>query len=112
MCLNYNQYKRSLSDNGDMLLHSMMVGEKCPKFADIMDTTLAKSISISANNGRYGGMAEKLIVNYVHLLFLKANYTAIQEDNPDWHEATTGVFSENNWKAMKVEIATLEYMGT
>ena len=111
MCLNYNQYKRSLSDNGDMLLHSMMVGEKCPKFADIMDTTLAKSISISANNGRYGGMAEKLIVNYVHLLFLKAKYAASREENPNWREETSGAFSENYWKAMKSEIASLESMG-
>ena len=27
MCLNYNQYKHSLCDNGDMLLHNMTVGE-------------------------------------------------------------------------------------
>ena len=76
-----------------------------------MDSPLAKYISLAANNCGYGGRAEELIVNYVHLLFLKANSAAGQEDNTNWRGATTGVFADNYWKAMKVYIATLESMG-
>jgi hypothetical protein len=33
-------------------------------------------------------MAEELIVNYVHPLFLKAHSAASKLDNPSWKEAT------------------------
>ena len=56
-------------------------------------------------------MAEELIVNYVHPLFLKAKLTASREENPNLCEATTGLFSKNYWKEMKVKIFTLESMG-
>ena len=44
-------------------------------------------------------------------MFLKVKSTASQEDNPNLREATTGVFADNDWKSMKVGIATLESMG-
>ena len=52
-------------------------------------------------------MAEDLIVNYVDPLFFKAKFAASREDNTNWREATTGVFSDNDWKSIKLEIATL-----
>ena len=56
-------------------------------------------------------MAEDLIVNYVHPLFLKDKFAASREDNTNGREVTTGVFSDNYWKLMKIETSTLEYMG-
>jgi hypothetical protein len=49
-----------------------------------------------------------LIVTYVHPLFLKAHSAASKADNPSWHKATRGKFADEYWKAMKLEIATLE----
>jgi hypothetical protein len=48
------------------------------------------------------------IVSYVHPLFLKAQSGASKEDNPSWKQATRGKFADEYWKAMEVEIATLE----
>ena len=54
---------------------------------------------------------EELFVNYAHPLFLKSKPAAIREYNPNWREATIGVFYDNYRKAMKVDIDTLESMG-
>ena len=58
MRLNYKQYNHILRGNGDMLLKSMIVGEKCPKFSDLMISQLAKYITLADNNFVYGGTAE------------------------------------------------------
>ena len=68
MRLNYNQHKRSIRDNGDMLLQNMIFGEKCPTVADIMDSPFSNYIILTSNYCGYGGTAEELIVNYVHPL--------------------------------------------
>jgi len=47
-------------------------------------------------------------VSYVHPLFLKAQFAASKEDNPNWKQATQGKFADKYWKDMEVEIATLE----
>ena len=67
MCLSYKQYKHSLRENGDMLLQSMIVGDQFQTVADLMSIPLADYITIVANDCGYGGTAEELIVNYVHL---------------------------------------------
>ena len=76
MRLNYKHYKRSLRDNGDMSLHNIMVGEQLPTVVELMTIPLAKYINLAANNYVYGGTVEELILNYVHLLFLKAKSAA------------------------------------
>ena len=53
-----------------------------------------------------------MIVNYVHLLFLKAKSAASLEDNPNWREATTGFFADDYLKVMQVNISALGSMGT
>ena len=65
MRLSYKQYKRSLCNNDDMSLHSMVVGEQLPTVAEIMGSILTKYISIAANNCGYAGTAAELMVNYV-----------------------------------------------
>jgi hypothetical protein len=55
--------------------------------------------------------AEELIVSYVHSLFLKAHSAESKLDNPIWKETTQGKFADEYWKAMELEIATLEALG-
>ena len=37
--------------------------------------------------------------------------SASREDNPNWCEATRGIFADDYWNAMKVKLATLESKG-
>ena len=60
----------------------------------------------------YSGTVQELIVNYIHPLFLDSRSAASREENPNWLEVTTVVSYDNYWKAMKVNISTLESMGT
>lgn len=73
-----------------------------------MESPLAKYITLAANDCGYSGTAKELIVSYVHPLFLKAHSAASREDNPSWKQATQGKFADEYWKAMELEIATLE----
>ena len=79
-----------------------------PTMAELMDSPLAKYITLAANDCGYGGTTEELIVSYVHPLFLKAHSAASKEDNPNWSQATQGKFADKYWTAMELEIATLE----
>ena len=72
MHLNFKQYKRSICNNGDMLLHIMKFREKFPRIDDIMASPLANYINLAANDCGYSGTTDELIVSYVHLLVLKA----------------------------------------
>ena len=69
-----------------------------PAVAELMDSPLAKYITLAANDCGYSGTAEELIVNYVHPLFLKAHSAASKLDNPSWKEATQGKFADEYWK--------------
>jgi len=91
-----------------MSLSMLTMTEGIPTVADLMDSPLAKYITLAANDCGYGGTAEELIVSYVHPLFLKAHSAASKEDNPSWKQATRGKFADEYWKAMELEIATLE----
>jgi hypothetical protein len=79
-----------------------------PTVADPLESPLAKYVILAANDCGYGGTAEELIVTYVHPLFLKAHSAASKADNPSWHKAPKGNFADDYWKAIKLEIATLE----
>ncbi len=45
---------------------------------------------------------------YVHPLFLRAHTAASKKNNPGWHEASRGKFADDYWKAMEMEVFTLE----
>ena len=79
-----------------------------PTIAELLESPLAKYITLAANDCGYSGTAEELIVSYVPPLFLKAHSAASKEDNPSWKQATQGKFADEYWKAMELEIATLE----
>jgi len=79
-----------------------------PTVADLMDSPLEKYITLASNDCGYCGTAEELIVSYIHPLFLKAHLAASKEDNPNWKQATQGKFENKYWKAMELEISTLE----
>jgi len=61
---------------------------------------LSKYITLAANDCRYDGTAEELIVSYVHPLFLKAHSAASKLEHPGWQEATRGKYAVDYWKAM------------
>ena len=88
-----------------MSLLMLTMTDRTPTVADLMDSPLAKYITLAANDCGYGGTVEELIVSYVHPLFLKAHLAASKED---WKQATQGKFANKYWKAMELEIATLE----
>ena len=93
--MNYKQYKRILYENGDMNMKNMMFGEQLQTVAELMASPLYKYISLSSNKCGYGGTKEEFIVNYVHLLFLKAIFAPSRKDNTNWREATARVFSKH-----------------
>ena len=72
---------------------------------------IAKHITLATNICWYSGTAEELIVNCISPLFLKSKATTGKEDNTNWHEITTGTFSDKYWKTIKTDISTLYYMG-
>jgi hypothetical protein len=106
--LKFKQYRCTLKKNSDESLSMMAMTDGIPTVADLMDSPLAKYITLAANDCGYDGTAEELIVSYVHSLFLKSQLAASKEDNPSWKQATQGKFADEYWKAMEVEIATLE----
>ena len=60
---------------------SLSLTDGIPTVAELMDSPLAKYITLAANDCGYGGTTEELIVSYVHPLFLKAHSAASKEDN-------------------------------
>ena len=83
-----------------------------PTVADLIDSPLTKYITLAAKDCGYGGTAEDLIVSYVCPLFLKAHSDASKEDNPNWKQATQGKFADEYWKAMELEVASLEALNS
>ncbi len=106
--LNYKHYRCRIKRSGDTALMSLTLDKTIPTVADLLASPLAEYITLEANDCGYSGKAEELIVTYVHPLFLKAHSAASKADNPSWREATKGKFADEYWKAMKLEIATLE----
>jgi hypothetical protein len=100
-----------LKENGDLLLLMLSMNDGILTLAKLMDSPIAQYITLAANDCGYIGKAEELIVNCVNPLFLKAHSAASKLDNPSWKEATQGKFADKYWKAMELEIATLEALG-
>jgi len=101
--LKYKQYRRGLRDDGDASLAVMGLTKASfsnleystdgiPTIAELLESPLAKYITLAANDCGYSGTAEELIMSYVHPLFLKAHSAASKEDNPSWKQATQGKF--------------------
>ncbi len=86
----------------------MSIEDSLPSISDLINSPLSKYITLAANDCGYDGMAEELIVQYVHPLFLRAHSTASKEENPGWQEMMQGKFADDYWKAMEVKIFTLE----
>jgi hypothetical protein len=78
--IKFKQFHRNLKDNGDMSLLMLTLTNGIPTVAELMDSPLAKYITLAANDCGY---SEELIVSYVHPLFLKAHSAMSKEDNPN-----------------------------
>jgi hypothetical protein len=89
--INDKQYRSGLRDGGDALLSMMAFsngsdGDGIPTVAELLESPLANHITLAANDCGYSGMAEEfmdeeLLLNYVHLLILKARSSVSREDN-------------------------------
>jgi hypothetical protein len=86
----------------------MSIEDSLPSISDLINSPLSKYITLAANDCGYDGTAEELIVSYVHPLFLRAHSAASKLDNLGWQEAIPGKFANDYWKAMELEIFTLE----
>ena len=58
--LNYKQYRRGLRDDGDASLSMMAFsdGDGIPTVAELLESPLAKYITLAANDCGYSGTAE------------------------------------------------------
>lgn len=74
-------------------------GKEDPSIAEIRSGLLAKFIDIAAKDSGYTGNAKELLLNYVHLLFLKARAEASKGDNLELHNAMRSNFADEWWKA-------------
>ncbi len=87
----------------------MSLEDILPLISDLINSPQSKYLTLAANNCRYNGTAEELIVQYVHPLFLRAHSAASKEDTPGWHEATWGKFANADYQnAIEIKIFTLE----
>jgi hypothetical protein len=86
----------------------MSIEDSLPSISDLINSPLSKYITLAANDCGYDWTAEELIVSYVHPLFLQAHSAASKLDNPGWQEANWSKFANDYWKAMELEIFTLE----
>jgi hypothetical protein len=65
-CLNYKQYCMSLRRSGDMALMSLTLDKTILTVADLLESPLARYITLVANDCGYSGTAKELIVSYIH----------------------------------------------
>ncbi len=84
-----------------MALMSLTLDKTIPTIAYLLARSLAKYITLTANDCGCSGTAQELIVLYVHPLFLKAHLATSKADNPSWQEATKGKFANEYWESMK-----------
>jgi hypothetical protein len=65
----------------------MELRQDVPTVEELLESLLSCFISLAANSCGYNETAQELIVNWVHLLFLKAKAGVSKADNPNWWEA-------------------------
>jgi hypothetical protein len=59
--LKFKQYCRRLKENGDLSLSMLLMTDGIPTVDELMDSPLAKYITLAANDCGYSGTAEELI---------------------------------------------------
>ena len=59
----------------------------------------------------YDGTTKKLIVNWVHPIFLKTRYEYSKEDKPNQNQAINNPFADEYQQATCTDLETLECMG-
>ena len=81
-----------------------------PSVESLMANPLSKFTQFAANGCGSAGTRYKLIANWVHPLFLKAETEASTSNNPNWKQAMNSPFREEFWTAAYKEFETLEEM--
>eukprot|EP01082_Thalassiosira_pseudonana_P009463 g8665.t1 g8665 contig3:647373-650417(+) len=109
--LKYRQRMNARRETGDQLLMATApIDLEVPTVQDLLNSPLAKFVTLAASECGYTGNAKDLIVNWIHPLFLQARSAASKEDYPNYWQAMNGPFAEEYWKAAVKEIETLEGM--
>jgi hypothetical protein len=62
----------------------MSIEDNLISISDLINDPLSKYITLAANDCGYDGTADKLIVSYVHPLFLWAHSAVSKMDNSGW----------------------------
>ena len=75
--------------------------------AKLLDSPIYNFVALAENDCSCEGTTEDLIVNYLHLLFLKSKVAASKADNPNLHQSMDGQFSDEYWESAVTEIETL-----
>ena len=75
-----------------------------------MEIYLDRLITLATDYCGYKGKTKELIVNWVNMLFLKAQDEASKEDNPTWNQSINCPFVDEYWKAACTELETIEGM--
>ena len=97
--LKYKQWKRKLYEGGDAALNKMSLEHKIPTVFDLTESPLDIFITLSTNDCGYEGTTKEFIVNWFHLLYLKAHYEASKEGKPNWNQSFNGPFYNEYWQA-------------
>ena len=92
-------------------MNKMSLDHKLPTVAELMESTLARFITLAENYCGYQGTTKELTVNWVHSLLPKAYVEASKEDNPNWKQAMNSPFSDKFWQATCTQLETLDGMG-
>ena len=71
----------------------MGLEQKIPTVANLMESLLDKFITFVAHACVYEGTTNEFIVNWVHMLFLKAYAEYSKEYNPNWNPEMNSLFS-------------------
>ncbi len=86
------------------------VTDDLPPIEDIMNCLFSKFIYFAANDCGCCGSRRYFIVTCIHSLFLKAKLAASKDENPNWRDVMESPFKEEFWKAVCIEVETLEGM--
>ena len=92
--LKYKKRKHKLREGGDADLNKMSLEHKITTVSDLMESTLARIITLAVNDFGYGDTTNNFIVNWVHPLLLKDHYEYIKEYKPKWNQAMNCPFED------------------
>ena len=81
--LKYKQWNHKIREGVNDALNKMSLEHKITNFSDLMEIPLARFITLAANYFGYEETTKKLVVKWVHPVFLKSHTESSRENNPN-----------------------------